>query len=298
MPSPAQTLPSVHHLRAALRAARLIDVSGSPIEAVRLSYRHAATDGIYRFEDLVAGESVLLHAGLLWKDEAVLRPAPELVELAFASDEDGCEALIHALLVRQHPLWLDAALGVGGEPSETLIPDGERRVLDTALDPAARERLLLRLARTFDDAERRATGGLTEEHVVARCRTELRDLGRQDLVNKVRRVSQISDQLGYDITAPRLDGGTRRIECKGTRGQGEIARIFLSRSEAERGLADPMWSLVVCRVYDDDAVEVLGWCAGSELQDSLPQDASSQSRWASVEIELTTDDLEPGLPPI
>jgi hypothetical protein len=77
------------------------------------------------------------------------------------------------------------------------------------------------MGRRFSDADARRTGDLAEAHVTKACRAQLSGAGRDDLAALVRRVSLTSDQLGYDVTAPRLDGSTRRLEVKGTRMSGQ-----------------------------------------------------------------------------
>ena len=61
-------------------------------------------------------------------------------------------------------------------------------------------------------------------------------------------MSKIADTLGYDVTEPQPSGGKGRYEVKTTRGVGSIVEVYLSRNEAQTGLRDPSWSLIVCRV--------------------------------------------------
>lgn len=288
------SLPTMHTLRSALRTARLIG-EGAEVDQLRLSYIHVPFDGIYRSEHLIAGEKVLLDVGLLEERSGILRPADGLEELALASERDGCEALILSLLRRRPPLWLYAATSNAGVSWE-LVPDAEREVLDSALDPAARELVLLALGRTFSAERRQEIGEIAEQYVVDACRAELTAAGELDLADKVRRVSLESDQLGYDITAPRQDGSTRRIECKGARSQGEAATVFLSRGELERGRVDPDWFLVVCRVDATGVAWLEGWCAAQRLETLLPVDQDESARWSSVEIQLAPGVLHSGLP--
>lgn len=292
----ASSLPTTHILRSALRTARLIGESAN-VEQLRLSYQHVPFDGIYRSEHLIAGEKVLLDAGLVEERSGVLYPADGLEELALASERDGCEALILALLRGRPPLWLYAAASDAGVLWE-LVPDAERVVLNSVLDPAARELLLLAVGRTFSAERREETGEIAEQHVVDACKAELTAAGRPKLAAKVRRVSLQSDQLGYDITAPRLDGSTRRIECKGARARGEAVTVYLSRGEVERGGVDPDWFLVVCRVDGTGAASLEGWCAAEDLEPLLPVDQAEAGCWSSVEIELSPGSLRPGLPPL
>lgn len=291
-------VPGPHRLRAALRTARLIDPGGTPAADARASYSRFCSDGIYRHTDLIAGERLLLEAGLLWEEQDVLYPADGMADLAVASDEDGREALMVALLERRPPLWITAVVE-DGEVFDELIPDADLAALDKSLDPELREQLLLALGQRFDDEARRRTGELAEAHVLAACRAELKDVGRSDLADQVRQVSKISDALGYDITAPRLDLQTRRLEVKGSRGtEQDLVRVFISRNEAERGLKDEAWSLVACQVADNDSVKIAGWCTGPELVPYLPVDQADEARWASVEIKLPLSLLRDGLPPL
>ena len=81
-------------------------------------------------------------------------------------------------------------------------------------------------------------GAAGEEIVLQECRAALSALGRADLAVRARRVSLISDQLGYDIVAPSVAGGGWRIEVKTTRTSAVLAKIILTRNEARVGLKD------------------------------------------------------------
>jgi hypothetical protein len=289
-------LPTPHQLRSALRTGRLIDQSGSNAEDLRSAYRLVPYGGLYRSDDLIVGEAVLIAAGVLSESDGVLVPLEGLGEIVAASDVDGCEALLVALLEHQTPLWLGAATG-GGALEEDLIPDQARATLREALDPETREGLLLRLGLSYSEAEQARIGGIAETFVVTCCRRELRDAGAPGLADAVRRVSEVSDQLGYDITAPRLDRSTRRIEVKGTRSTGRSV-FYLSRNEAERGLVDPNWALVVCRVVGEDDVRLVGHLGGGEMQRYLPRDACDKAHWQSVRVDVPEESFLPGLPPM
>lgn len=291
-------VPGPHLLRSALRAARVIDDAGTPLADARISYSRSGSDGIYRQDDLVHGEALLLAAHLLREEQGVLYPVAGLSDLAEASDEDGREALLAALLENRPPLWLSGAVGED-EVLDELIPSKDLQAMDASLDPQLREDLLLRLGQRFDDKAARIMGELAEAHVLAACKSELEDAGRSDLALRVRQVSLQSDALGYDVTAPTLDGNTRRLEVKGSRvADADSVRLFISRNEANRGLKDSAWSLVVCPVSDADEVELLGWCSGPALAPFLPKDPPDAARWASVEIQLPVSILEAGLPPM
>jgi hypothetical protein len=250
--------------------------------------------GIYRRGDLVAGEAVLIRAGLLELKAGVLIPAEGLAEVSRAGDSDGVEVLVITLLASERPAWLLAATAEDDFASE-LVPDREMEVIEKTLDPDRRELLLLGIGQRYSAESQEKTGALAEDFVVDRCRKELVDAGESDLAEQVQQVSSISDQLGYDITAPRPGASTRRIECKGTKAA--IPRIYLSRNEAKRALCDPDWYLVVCTLDKDDNTDLSGWCPGAELEQFLPVNQGG-GQWASVEIPIPEGLLRPGLPPI
>lgn len=57
--------PTDYQLRAAVEVARIIDADGNPTADARDAYRHILTQGEHRATSLLAGEALLLQAGLL-----------------------------------------------------------------------------------------------------------------------------------------------------------------------------------------------------------------------------------------
>src|SRR4051794_16730246 len=127
-------VPGPHLLRSALRTARLIDDDGTRRADARTSYGRFNSDGIYRFEDLVAGEELLLAAGLLREDQDILYRAVGLSERAEAGEEGGREPLLLPLLGPRPPLWLSGAL-TEDVVLEELIPSPDLEALGKSLDP-------------------------------------------------------------------------------------------------------------------------------------------------------------------
>jgi hypothetical protein len=74
-------------------------------------------------------------------------------------------------------------------------------------DAARREELLLELARRVDDTLQRLVGEIGEEIAIDAARAELRAMGRPELAREVRRVSLLSDQLGYTSAHRACRGG-------------------------------------------------------------------------------------------
>lgn len=288
--------PNAHHVRAAAHVARLLsDRAPVAVSAARLAYVHHPSDGIFSTEDLIRGEGVLVQAGLLSEDDGVLSVSSGADLSLFESADEGCTVVLAALLTTTRPLWLQMSTSTGVLADE-LMPNPAARALSELIpDASMREGLLLALGRTFSSEDAVRTGDLAERHVVMLAQEEL-SVRSRGLAGQVRRVSLLSDQLGYDVVAPRFHGGSRRLEVKATRCEGPRVSIFISRNEAEVGRRDANWALVVCRVSPLDSVAILGWLSGGWLAGHLPIDGDG-CRWQSAEIEIHLGDLHPGLPP-
>ncbi len=208
------------------------------------------------------------------------------MQLLEGSVADGLAVLIQQTLALTRPAELETP-GTAAQLAQ-LVPDAARR-----------EELLLALARRFDDAQQRLIGDIGEEVVMDAARAELRAMGRPDLAREVRRVSLLSDQLGYDISAPRVAGATRLLEVKATAhcATPSSLTIHLSRNEANTGAAVPDWALVACVVDDIDQRRghIVGSCTANLIADLLPIDGLV-SRWDHASIEVPLERLSPGLP--
>jgi len=96
---------------------------------------------------------------------------------------------------------------------------------------------LEKLVRKFDPVERdfrnRQLGKAGEAFVVDAERTRLAQIGRDDLVDKVRWVADIDgDGAGYDVLSFDADGQERLIEVKTTNGSARTP-FYLTRNEHE-----------------------------------------------------------------
>ena len=291
-------VPTAHMLGAAMKAAGTLDATGTPMDVARDSYLRLPTGGLYCFEDLIVGEQLLIQTGLVRHADNLLYPSQRLQCILSLREEDASEILLSVALSVRPPLWLYAALPED-EVFPELVPDADRNALrDTIPDPKRREALLLALARRYEPNAGTELGELGEELVVAECRAQLEAAGRRDLAERVQRVSLISDQLGYDVVAPTLAGGSRRMEVKTTASSSKMIRVYLSRNEAEVGLRDPTWALVVCRADSQDCLCIAGWRRGNELGPLLPVDKDRRATWASAVVSLQPGFLAVGLPPL
>lgn len=279
----ASGLPSGHTACAAMHVAAVIGTRGSRAVDAKESYWHCATGGFHSPRDLALGEALLVDLGLLVHDCEVLRPSDELAEMLAGSFEDAVADIVCRTLVLVPP-------PVGTTDRDGLlaaIPDIERR-----------EQLLLELARRHDDERRAAIGAAGERLVVAEARAELKHLARPDLARSVRRVSVVSDQLGYDVIAPCLQGAPRRLEVKTTtHWEAPTAHIYLTRNEAGAGQYIDGWKLVLCSITDIHRAEgnIVGWWSYADLTERLPHDVDG-GEWQQAKVSLQVSPSRAGLP--
>jgi hypothetical protein len=291
-------LPSRHMLRAALLAGHaLTPENGTPLSQLAASWLRTPSDGVYSPAELNVGCALLIEARYLSLSDEIILPAADLNGLLAQAEDDACREIIYRLIDERRPIWIGSATA-NGEVAPEMIPDAAAAALGQAFpDPKEREQFLLAMGRRFSDADAKRTGDLAEAYVTEACRTELADAGRDDLAAIVRRVSLTSDQLGYDVTAPRLDGSSRRLEVKGTRAGGPHLLIVISLNEAKVAARDDNWFLVVCRVATDDTVVVLGWTTNALLAPRMPLDQADRGGWLSAAVPIEESELIPGLPP-
>jgi hypothetical protein len=290
-------LPSRHRLRAALLAGRaLTGEHGTNRSQLPASWIRTPSDGVYSPDELSFGCELLIEAHFLALTDVLVIPSADLHGLLAQPEDDACREILARLIEERRPLWIGSATADGHVAGE-MIPDVAGAALAQVFpNPDEREEFLLAMGRRFSDVDAKRTGDLAEIYVTEACRTQLVDMGREDLAGLVRRVSVSSDQLGYDITAPRLDGSSRRLEVKGTRAQGSQLLVVISINEAKVAARDPDWFLVVCRVATDDTVVVLGWTTNALLQHRLPVDQVNRGGWLSAAVPINASELEAGLP--
>jgi len=231
----------------------------------------------------------LVDCGLVREEGGVLYPTPELSNLVATVQDEAVELLLARALKIVSPVWLVQ----NADPPL----DVKRVIEDLISDPDKREAFLLAIAGRYDPAVFAAKGARGEEVVAALARQELSALGHPDLASQVQRVSLVSDMLGYDVVAPRLDHQMRRLEVKTTgRASAAAYTIYLSRNEIEVGRRDHGWALVICKVEADNQVDVVGWCRAGSLEQYVPVDSAGGS-WQEAELIVPKRLLFPEIPP-
>lgn len=285
----ASLLPSLHVVRAALHVGSILGERSASVRVARESYWHHATGGTFSPADLGLGEQLLIDCRLVTVQDGTLTPSDELAELLEGTADDAIIYICRSVLAA--PL-----AGLDIEPGSV---DGLAAGLEPMVaDEDRRRELLLEFGRIFDDTRRTLIGRIGEECVVERARHELRALGHDDLARLVRRVSLISDQLGYDVLAPRIAGRPRLLEVKTVVRRPQVEfKFFISRNEIITGLRTSDWAIVACAVLDEEArrAEILGWAPAETLRDRLPVDVK-HGHWTEARLSLPLDQLFDGLP--
>jgi hypothetical protein len=277
---------------------RVLGKDGAELPVAHESYLRLPLGGRIGVAELRSAEEALHGAGLAALRDGRIIPDPRLVQVCSMDEPEACELLLALVLELEQPLWLRTAAGDGRQIRSELLPDGVENALATIIeDPERREAFLLARARKVEAEERQRIGELGELAVVDACREQLAAAGAEALAADVQRVSAISDELGYDITAPRRDRSTRRMEVKTTRTVGAIAPVIITRTEATVGRTDAAWMLVVVRLSDDDVAEIVGWVGGQQIALLLPTDQHSDARWETAMLRLRVAELSTGLPP-
>ena len=276
--------------------ARLLGHGSTPPSAARSSYLNAITDGLFTSEALEDGEELLVKAGVFAREEGGLSSDPMLQRLLAVEEAEALRVLAVLLLERERPPWLASAVR-GSTVQSELIPEMElARLRTTFRDGSELEATLLSVGHRYDPTARPELGEAGEEFVVAQCRQQLVDTGATHLVDRVQRVSLISDQLGYDVASPDSQGAPHHLEVKAIGMSVGPLRVFVSRNEAEVGTRDPYWALVVCRRNATSSFDCLGWCRGLDIDALLPKDVHPRGRWSAAELTLPPSILRPGLP--
>lgn len=285
---PTHSVPTRHQVEAARHVAALLSPRGSHADEVRESYWRHATGGSLPPSDLVAGEQLLDACGLVIRQDGRLIPKPELSEILDGTPEDAAFAIAYRLVTANRGVVVGGSSDMG---VESLFPD--------ALE---RERFLVMVGQHHDEVLRRELGSIGEEVVVTTAREELNRLGRKDLAKEVRRLSLQSDQLGYDVSAPRVDGPSRLLEVKATlmdvASESDTVVCHLTRNEIRIGLQYPdQWALVVCGVIDVQSRTgaVVGWIAAVPIYEMLPVDGP-RAAWEVAQVRIPRENLSPGLP--
>jgi hypothetical protein len=292
----ARSFPTSFELGAAYYVGTALRANGMTMYAARSSYARISTGGMYSVEHFERAETWLWSCRLIEVAGGVIKPSNELLEIARLPYGEALELLLITTVERQRPVWVYAACD-GPELAIEAIPDLDWSIIsDVIEDPDRREALLLGLGRKFDAEDAASIGADGEDFVVEQCRQALAALGRPDLAQGVRRISVVSDQLGYNVVTPTIGEYPWRIEVKTTRSNATVVRTVLTRNAVRVGIADRRWILLICFQSKTGNHEVLGWCSASFLQSVLPKDVSRDGQWLSARVALDRASLNKGLP--
>lgn len=286
-------------LRAALWILKIIGQEGCSVHTLRSSWAILPVAGQVDIDEFEATFLALAQGGFILQSGDHLMPDIGLQAIASNSGADLEELLYSEIISRAHPLWLRTSTndGYAAFVSSELVPDDVARGLESIIpDPVRREAFLLTRARKVRTDEMLALGEAAEVAAFEALFAELVRCGEQALASMVCRVSLISDELGYDITAPRLDGSPRRIEVKGVKRYGAVVSVVVTANEMTIGCSDPDWYLLVVEVREYPTV--IGWVDARTLEPLLPTNPGEGGRWLSARLKFPVKALVEGLPPV
>ena len=277
--------------------ARQLNMKPLHLRDLRASYLHVPAEGVVGPGDFAAAERLLTAKGLLKFMGEMCSAGEELAAAGALEEDEGRRFVLMLLVKRLRPLWAEVLAAFEGDLTNAPLPaEVDEALRREFVDPDERQRFLLMLGRQFEHDRLSRTGSLGEEAVVAACKSVLRTHGLEELANCVRRVSAVSDQLGYDVVTPTLSGDTARLEVKTSRqATGAVVRFFLSRNEALVGREDPHWYLVLCAARENET-DILGWCRPRRFTHLLPTNTDPDGEWVSCRLSIPLAHLEPGLP--
>ena len=201
--------------------------------------------------------------------------------------------LVRANIFDHPPAWLGAVAGRGRVRPE-MLPEQVEQVLGDLFDAEERDAMLRAAAIKYDGSALKSAGDAAERVVFFACRAFLEEQDRLDLARSVRRVSLISDALGYDIAAPNLAGRECRLEVKSYRGR--YPNFYITRNEFEVGQTLSRWYIVLCRSRDGLVPSIVGWTTASTLNVRMPIDRERWAKWQVARVRIEESQLQPGLP--
>lgn len=249
---------TLFELGSALELIRLLPSDPANAESLRASFGLVTTGGLVRIPHLERAYEGLVDCGLLTVYGQSLEADAKLLALRNLETSQAVELLAALVLGAAPPLWL-RGLAEGPDLATEVIPEAEWNALQTIFpDPERREQMLLALARRFDDSEDLLLGEAGELAVVEFCRERLTALGRADLCAGVTRVSQVSDQLGYDVVCPTLSGSKWRLEVKTTRRPRSPLAVNIVAMRPRSGWqmgAGPCWPVELMRMESSESLD-------------------------------------------
>ena len=235
----------------------------------------------------------LVDQGWLAQKDNILQATARSLELPNDDETEIARDILRAMILESAPAWLSVSVG-RGEVRKEFIPEDAEHLFGDLFEDEDRDALLLAAASKHDEVALRALGEAGEEAVLTACRELLQRNGRPDLAVKARRVSLISDALGWDVSVPNLKGQECRLEVKCYRGP--RPSFFITRHEFEVGLRRTRWYLVICRSIGDSAPEVVGWTTLAPIVGRMPVDIDQSAQWKVTRVRLDEPELQPGLP--
>ena len=216
-------------------------------------------------------------------------PGPEGLQLAkgirTTSDSQVGQKVFRVLLEQSSPLWLADADSLVPTPTD-LPQDALALAEQLAISETEAFTVVKQLCGKIDLEQRSRVGAAGEKALVEFL--EERWPGSTD------HIALTNDGFGYDVLF-RNNLSEWHLEVKSTLRRGRLM-VHLSRQEYEVGKLDPAWRLVVVGLDNDLRLRVIATARHPDLLSRAPVDTCHEVRWRTASHQLTSQDLEPGIP--
>jgi hypothetical protein len=214
---------------------------------------------------------------------------PEGLKLAkdirTSSESQVGQKVFRVLLEQSSPLWLADADSLVPTPTE-LPHDALALAMQLGINEMEAFAVVKQLHGKIDLEQRSRVGVAGEKALVAFL--EERWPGSTD------HIALTDDGFGYDVLF-RHNSSEWHLEVKSTLRRGRLM-VHLSRQEHEVGKLDPAWRLVVVGLDNDLRLRVIATARHPDLLSRAPVDTCHEVRWRTASHQLTSQDLEPGIP--
>jgi len=206
-------------------------------------------------------------------------------EIRATSDSQVGQKVFRVLLEQSFPLWLADADSLVPTPTE-LPQDALALAVQLGINEMEAFAVVKQLHGKIDLEQRSRVGAAGERALVEYL--EERWPGSTD------HIALTDDGFGYDVLF-RHNSSEWHLEVKSTLRRGRLV-VHLSRQEYEVGKLDPAWRLVVVGLDNDLQLRGIATARHPDFLSRAPVDMYHEVKWRTASHQLTSQDLEPGIP--
>lgn len=195
------------------------------------------------------------------------------------------QKIFRTLLEQSFPLWLADADSLVRTPAE-LPQDALALAMQLGVNEMDAFAAVKQLHGKIDLEQRARVGAAGERELVSFL--------EERWPGSTEHIALTDDGFGYDVVF-RHDSSEWHLEVKSTLRRGRLV-VHLSRQEYEMGKIDPAWRLVVVGLDNELRLRALATARHKDVIVRAPVDMCHEVRWSAASHQLTSQDLEPGIP--